>query len=286
MSDEPIVVTVEQGVMTITLNRPDRLNAINPEMRAAWIAALDRSDADDSVRAVIVTGAGRGFCAGADIAKGAEGFVPDTGGGVFRDGGGQLALRIFASKKPIIAAINGPAIGIGISATLPMDFRLASSEAKFGFVYTQRGIAPEGCSSWFLPRLVGISQALDWMLKGRVFGPDEALGAGLVCSVHPPEKLLDAARATAREIADQTAPVSATITRTMLWSLLAAEQPLVAHDIESKVIPLLAGHPDAAEGVAAFFEKRAPQFAGRVSADIPPELLSNMYSQQTTKEGK
>lgn len=272
MNGDPILVSVERGVMTITLNRPERLNAINPQMRTAWIAALDRSDADDSIRAVIVTGAGRGFCAGADIAAGAEGFVPDTGGAEFRDGGGQLALRIFGSKKPIIAAINGPAIGIGVSATLPMDFRMASTTARFGFVYTQRGIAPEGCSSWFLPRLVGIAQALDWMLKGRVFAVDEAFGAGLVSSVHPPDELLDAAREVAREIADQTAPVSASITRRMLWSMLAAEQPLAAHDVESKVIPLLAAQPDAAEGVAAFFDKRPPVFTGHVSADIPPDL--------------
>jgi enoyl-CoA hydratase/carnithine racemase len=270
-----VAVEVSEGVMTLTLNRPDKLNAMTPALRGEWIAAIDRADADDSIRAVIVTGAGRAFCAGADISGGTTGFVPGRapgGDASYRDGGGILALRLFEAKKPLIAAINGAAVGVGISATLPMDYRLASTSAKFGFVYTQRAIAPEACSSWFLPRLVGMQQALDWMLSGRLFDAEEALRGGLVSSLHSPESLMDEARRLARQIAAQTAPVSVAITRRLLWEMLAAPHPREAHRRETLAIPHLVGLSDAAEGIASFREKRAPRFTGRPSVEIPPEL--------------
>lgn len=272
MSESPILTTVADGVLTITLNRPDKLNAMNTEMRVAWCAAFDRADEDDAVRAVIVTGAGRAFCAGADLSSGTDGFIDTTASGPYRDGGGVLALRIFASKKPVIGAINGPAVGIGIASTLPMDYRIASTQAKFGFVYTQRGIGPEGCSSWFLAKLVGVQQALDWMLTGRVFGPDEAVAAKLVRSVHAPDDLLPEAQRLARAIADHTAPLSVSVTRRMVWNLLATDHPGRAHEVESEVVPFLVATPDAREGVAAFFEKRPARFTGRVTSDLPPTL--------------
>ena len=273
MSDRFILNDVQDGVMTITLNRPDKLNAMNPDMRARIIAAIDQSDADDTIRAVIFTGAGRGFCAGADITGGASGFVPKSNAnlaadGSWRDGGGILALRLFESKKPLIAAINGAAVGVGISATLPMDFRLASTNAKMGFVYTQRAISPEACSSFFLPRLVGMRQALDWMMSGRVFGAEEALRGGLVNSIHAPADLMTAALKIARHIVDNTAPVSVAMTRRMLWDMLGSEgNPYEAHRRESITVPYLSAQPDATEGVASFMEKRAPKFTGKVATE-------------------
>ncbi|MGE0385577.1 MAG: enoyl-CoA hydratase-related protein [Gammaproteobacteria bacterium] len=272
MTADPVLVDISEGVMTLTLNQPDRLNAMNPVLRYAIIAAMDRADADDAVRAVIVTGAGRGFCAGADISKGASGFVPEQASGPWRDGGGMLSLRFFESKKPVIGAINGAAIGVGVACTLPMDFRLASTTAKFGFPYTQRGIGPEGCSSWFLPRLVGVDRALDWILTGRIFGAEEALQAGLVRSLHAPGELLPEARRIAWQIASQTAPVASSVSRRMIWRMLAADHPVVAHRAETRVVPLLAAHRDAKEGVAAFLDKRPANFTGSVSADLPPDL--------------
>lgn len=272
MSAAPILTAVDDGILTITLNRPDKLNALTTGMRVAWCAAFDRADADDAVRAVIVTGAGRAYCAGADISAGTGGFIDTQSDGPYRDGGGVLALRIFESRKPVIGAINGPAVGIGAASTLPMDYRIASTTAKFGFVYTQRGIGPEGCASWFLSKLVGVPQALDWMLTGRVFDAEEARAAGLVKSVHAPDDLLPEARRLARAIADHTAPLSVALTRRMIWHQLAADQPYRAHEIESQVIPFLVSLPDAQEGVAAFLEKRAARFTGKVSCDLPPDL--------------
>jgi len=272
MTESPILTAIADGIMTITLNRPDKLNALTTDMRIAWCAAFDRADADDAVRAVIVTGAGRAFCAGADLSGGTGGFIDKTASGPYRDGGGVLALRIFESKKPVIGAINGPAVGIGVASTLPMDYRLAATTAKFGFVYAQRGIGPEGCSSWFLAKLVGVQQALDWMLTGRVFGADEALAAGLVRSLHPPEELLPAAQQIARAIADNTAPLSVSVTRRMIWNLLATDHPQRAHEVESEVVPFLVSTPDAKEGVASFLDKRKASFTGQVSRDIPPTL--------------
>jgi len=271
--EQPVLVDVADGVMTITLNRPDKLNASTPDMRNAWIAAVDRADEDDAIRAVIVTGAGRAFCAGADISAGSGGFINKAGGdGPYRDGGGILALRLFEAKKPLIAAINGPAIGVGISSTLPMDYRIASTAAKFGFVYTQRAIAPEACSSWFLSQLVGMQQALDWMLTGRIFGAEEALRGGLVKSLHAPEDLLSEARRIARHFVEQTAPVSVAVTRRLLWQMRATGNPLEAHRRESIAVPHLVGLPDGAEGVASFREKRPPRFTGRPSRDVPEAL--------------
>ena len=223
-----ISVTIENSVLTITLNRPDRLNAFTNVMRDEMIAAFDQADADDDIRCVIVTGEGRGFCAGADLGDGGETFVTERegqDGAVWRDGGGQVSLRIFESKKPVIAAINGPAVGVGVTMTLPMDIRIASTSAKFGFVFSRRGIVPEACSSWFLPRIVGISQALAWTFSGRVFPADEALKGGLVQEVTTPENLLPRAKAIAAEIVENSAPVSVALTRQMMWRMLGADQP-------------------------------------------------------------
>jgi enoyl-CoA hydratase/carnithine racemase len=273
MNFEEIRYEVADHVLTITLNRPDRLNAFTATMGRELIEAFDRSDADDDVRAVIVTGAGRGFCAGADLGGGGGTFDwRDRDGGeagVPRDGGGQVALRIFASLKPVIAAINGPAVGVGITMTLPMDVRLAAAGAKIGFVFARRGIVPEACSSWFLPRIVGISQALEWVETGRVFPAEEALASGLVRSVHPPDEVLDAARALASEIAGEAAPVSVALARRMMWTMLGASHPMEAHRADSRAMFARGQSADAHEGVTAFLEKRPPQFGDRVSDGLP-----------------
>ena len=262
-----------EGVATVTLNRPDKLNAFTRAMRAELIDAFSRADADDEVRAVIVTGAGRAFCAGADLSAGSTTFDYEKRDGLnaetHRDGGGQVTLRIFEMKKPVIAAVNGPAVGIGATMQLPMDVRLCSSEARFGFVFTRRGIVPEACSSWFLPRLVGIGQALEWTLSGRVFGADEALAGGLVQRVLAPDALMPAARALAREIAEHTAPVAVALARQMMWRMLGADHPMEAHKVDSRGIFQLGRSPDVAEGIAAFKQKRAPRFGMRVSRDMP-----------------
>ncbi|MDE2083170.1 MAG: crotonase/enoyl-CoA hydratase family protein [Burkholderiales bacterium] len=280
-------LALDDRVLTITLNRPDKLNAFNAAMMAELIAAFERADADDEVRAVIVTGAGRAFCAGADLSQGGKTFDyaaradrPDvqqaaTGGGVdlgspaVRDGGGRVALRIFECLKPVIGAVNGPAVGIGATMLLPMDVRLASEAARFGFVFARRGITPEARSSWFLPRVVGISQALEWTLSGRVFDAAEALAGGLVGRVLPPDQLLPAARALAREIADHTAPVSVALTRQMMWRMLGAGHPMEAHRVDSRAIFTRGASADAREGVTAFLEKRPAAFPNRVSSDLP-----------------
>ncbi len=270
-----ILYSVEDHVATITLNRPDKLNAFTGTMMYEMIAAFDMIDADDDVRVVIVTGAGRGFCAGADLSSGGNTFA--KGGsdqetdveGVTRDGGGLVSLRIFDCTKPVIAAINGPAVGVGVTMTLPMDIRLASEAAKFGFVFARRGILPEACSSWFLPRLVGISQATEWCYTGRVFGPDEAKEGRLVRSIHAPDDLLPAARAIAKEIVDNTAPVSVALTRQMLWRLLGADHPMEAHRVDSRGIASRGASADAREGVTSFLEKRPAVFPVLVSDGLP-----------------
>jgi enoyl-CoA hydratase/carnithine racemase len=265
---------VDDRVATITLNRPDKLNAFTRTMMAEIIEALDLADADDAVRAVIVTGAGRGFCAGADLAAGAETFsdgqLSDAADAEFRrDGGGTVTLRMFAMNKPIIGAINGPAVGIGATMTLPMDIRLAGDRARFGFVFTRRGIVPEACSSWFLPRIVGISRAQEWTLTGRVFDAQEALQGGLVRSVHLTDELLPTARLLAAEIADNTAPVSVALSRLMMWRMLGAAHPMEAHRVDSRGIQLRGRSRDVAEGVMSFLEKRPAAFPDAVSADMP-----------------
>ena len=268
---------VTDAIATVTLYRPEKMNAFTNVMMDEMIAAFDLADADDAVRAVIVTGHGtRAFCAGADL-------TPDSGKQVFasgeevaslsdsrvRDGGGMVTLRMFQCKKPVIGAINGAAVGIGATMQLPMDFRLASTNARFGFVFARRGIVPEAASSWFLPRLVGMQQALEWCMTGRVFGAQEALDGGLIRSIHEPDDLLPAAHALAREIADNTAPVSIALTRAMLWRLSAQQHPMEAHKIDSRAIYRRARSGDAKEGIASFLEKRDPVYPDKVSADMP-----------------
>ena len=272
-----ITYTVDGPVATVTLDRPDRLNAFTGQMMQELISAFDEIDADDGVRAVIVTGAGRGFCAGADLASGGDTFDADAQSGGSapsemeqRDGGGLVTLRIFRCTKPVIAAINGPAVGIGATMTLPMDIRLASTQSKFGFVFARRGIVPEACSSWFLPRLVGISQAAEWCYSGRVFGPEEALAGGLVRSVHEPDELLGAAQELAEEIAENTSAVSVAMTRAMLWRMLGESHPMAAHEVDSPAIAYLGTSADAREGVTSFLEKRPPEFTDTVTGDMPP----------------
>lgn len=277
MAFTQITLDIADGIATLTLNRPDKMNAFTGVMKDEMVAAFDQCDADDAVRAIIVTGAGdRAFCAGADL-------TPDSGGGPFasdaqvtdlsdervRDSGGLLTLRIFQCKKPVIAAINGAAVGIGVTMQLAMDFRLASDTARFGFVFARRGIVPEAASSWFLPRLVGMQNALEWCMTGRIFGAEEAKDAGLIRSIHAPDDLLPAARALAREIADNTSAVSVAMTRAMLWRLSAEAHPMAAHNVDSKAIYRLSKGVDAREGVASFLEKRKPAYPGKVSADMP-----------------
>jgi enoyl-CoA hydratase/carnithine racemase len=269
---EVVEYSVEAGVATITLNRPDKLNALNGEMYAGIVAALDQTDNDDNVRAVIVTGAGRAFCAGADLSAGAQTFDYGQAAGdpaAHRDRGGMLVLRIYRSLKPIIAAINGPAVGVGISMTLPMDIRIMADTARAGFVFAARGIVPDGAASWFLPRIVGISQALEWCLTGRVFPAAEALAGGLVRTVCPAEGVLPLATRLAREIAANTAPVSAVITRHLLWQMLGADHPMVTHRIDSRAIYDTGRMADSAEGVAAFLEKRPANWTLSPSTDLP-----------------
>jgi enoyl-CoA hydratase/carnithine racemase len=261
----------DRRVALITLNRPDRLNAFTPVMGLEFIQALDLADADDEVRVVIVTGAGRGFCAGADLSAGpGQAFSPrEIPMEEFRDGGGFIPLRLFDLKKPTIAAINGPAVGVGITMTLAMDVRLASTAAKMGFVFARRGIAMDACSSWFLPRIVGLSQALDWVLSGRVFPAEEALAGKLVSRVTAPEDLLPTALALARDIADNTSAITVALSRQLLWKMMAADHPMEAHRIESLCVHYMGRSQDCREGVASFLEKRPPRFAMKPSQDMP-----------------
>ena len=278
MEHTTIATELADRILTITLDRPDRLNAFTVPMQRELCDVLDRVDDDPEVRVVVVTGRGRGFCAGADLALGGDTFdvgagSPATGGGdhqaPHRDEGGLVTLRLFRCTKPVIAAINGPAVGVGATMTLPMDIRLASETARFGFVFARRGIVPEACSSWFLPRVVGINTALEWTLTGRVFDAQEALDRGLVRSVHPPDDLLPAAYELATEIATTTSAVSVAMTRQMLWRMLGEDHPMAAHRVDSPAIVSLGRSRDVREGVESFLEKRPPQFVDQVPDDIP-----------------
>jgi enoyl-CoA hydratase/carnithine racemase len=275
MAFEQITTEMAERVLTITLNRPERLNAWTAQMGRELTEAFDRADADDEVRAVIVTGTGRGFCAGADLAAGGETFdyrKRERAGAAPRDNGGQFTLRVFRSTKPVIAAINGPAVGVGATMTLPMDIRLAADDARMGFVFARRGIIPEACSSWFLPRIVGISRAMEWVSTGRVFSAQEGLEGGLLRSLHPAGDLLDAAHALAQEIAENTAPVSVALARQLMWRMLGAEHPMLAHRADSRGMFARGQSADAVEGITAFLEKRPAEFPDRVSEGLPDAM--------------
>ena len=281
MNYETIKYEIDNNILTITLNRPDKLNAFTGQMMDELISAFDSAGKDDEVRVIIVTGEGRGFCAGADLSSGNNTFNRDVrnnkGDQVdhkkdpewIRDGGGKTTLSIFECPKPIIAAINGPAVGVGVAMTLPMDIRLASEDAMFGFVFARRGLVPEAASSWFLPRLVGISKALEWTYSGKVFNATEAKEGGLIRSIHKPEELLDEARLIANEIIQNSSSVSVSLTRQMLWRMLGADHPMEAHKIDSRLIYELGRGEDVKEGVNSFLEKRSPDFPNKVSEDMP-----------------
>jgi len=280
MNFETIKYEVKDKILTITLNRPDRLNAFTGQMMNDLISAFDSASNDDEVRVVIVTGEGRGFCAGADLGAGEATFNRDENPRAkktddeenlewLRDGGGRTTLAIYDCSKPIIAAINGPAVGVGVTMTLPMDIRLASDEAKFGFVFARRGLVPEAASSWFLPRIVGISKSLEWTFSGKVFDAEEALKGGLIRSVHSKDSLLDEAKKIANEIIENTSPVSVSMTRQMLWKMLGADHPMEAHKVDSRAIYELGKGEDTKEGVNSFLEKRPPEFPSKVSKDMP-----------------
>ena len=284
---ETLRYEIKDQVLTLTMNRPERLNAFNSRMQGEFLEALEHADADDEVRAVIVTGEGRGFCAGADLGKGADTFNYDNqteeakaerassegrqegSNAWLRDGGGLLSLRIYEFNKPIIAAINGPAVGVGVTMTLPMDIRIASTQARMGFVFSRRGIVPEACSSYFLPRIVGVSKALEWAYSGKVFDAEEALKGGLIRSLHEPEDLLPSAREIASEIVENTSAISVTMIRHMMWKMLGADHPMEAHKVDSRGIFHLGRGADAREGVVSFLEKRSPDFTSKPSQDMP-----------------
>ena len=287
MNFDTLLYDIEDNILTITLNRPDKLNAFNFQMQNDLIKAFDEADKDDNVKAIIVTGAGRGFCAGADLSAGARTFDfesrddrSDKQGAVLengeidwsnpsiRDGGGLVTLRIFDCLKPVISACNGPAVGVGITMQLAMDIRLASEEARYGFVFARRGLVPEACSSWFLPKIVGISQALEWVYSGKVFPAEEALKGGLVRSIHKADDLLNDAKEIALEITTNCAPVSVALSRQMLWKMAGADHPMEAHKIDSRGIFARGRMQDAKEGVTSFLEKREANFSDGIE-DIP-----------------
>jgi enoyl-CoA hydratase/carnithine racemase len=299
LSYEHILYALEDSILTITLNRPDKLNAYTAIMGSELEDAFIRADADDDVRVIVVTGAGRGFCAGADISGGAAAFDTKAGNTAMFTGAKPRASRtpasssdlsaeasakaeaagqqkrggfveaIYNCRKPSIAAINGAAVGVGITLALPMDIRIASSEAKFGFVFARRGLVPEAGSAWFLPRLVGLDQSLRWCLSGRVFGAEEAKAGGLVSEIVAPDKLLARAREIATEIVENTAPVSIALTRHMLWQYSSLPNPFEVMKIDGPLSIELGAGADVKEGVSAFLEKRKPKFPGKVSKNMP-----------------
>ncbi len=284
MTYQTLFTDLTDGILTITLHRPDRMNAFNLQMADELMQVMDFADTEDDVRCVVLTGGdGKAFCAGADLEKGGSTFDADQGDLTFgdpahdaraghRDPGGILTLRFFQAKKPLIAALNGHAVGIGITMTLPFDVRIAAEEAKLGFVFTQRGIVPEACSTWFLPRLVGISKALDWTLSGRVFPAREALEAGLLSRVVPRAELLGAASEIARSFSDQTSAVSVALTRQAMWRGLTVDHPMAAHRVESRGMFYMGAHADAREGVESFLQKRPAAFSMKVSEDLPDDF--------------
>jgi enoyl-CoA hydratase/carnithine racemase len=271
MAYRTLLTDLDRGILTVRLNRPERLNAFSPEMLRELLQLFDEVDRDDGVRVVIATGEGRAFCAGADLGGGGGTFdrSAEEEAAAHRDGGGLAALRIFDCRKPILAAINGPAVGVGITMTLPMDVRIASDRARFGFVFARRGIVPEACSSWFLPRVVGISQAMEWVATGRVFSAAEALAGRLVSRVVPHDELLGTARALAAEIAENTSAVSVALSRQLLWKMLGADHPMEAHRVDSQAIYAMGRSPDGYEGVQSFLDKRPARFTMKVSSDLP-----------------
>jgi len=270
MDYEAIIYEVEDNILTITLNRPERLNAFNGQMSSEIHDALDRADADDNVKAIIFTGAGRGFCAGADLSSGNETFDYESDGrGIHPDGGGVLTLRLFECLKPVISACNGPAVGVGATMQCAMDIRMASEKARYGFVFSKRGIVPEACSSWFLPRCVGINTALEWAYSGRIFDAQEALEKRFIRSVHKENDLMPAARDLAHEFAEQTSSISVTMIRHMMWKMMGADHPMEAHKIDSRGVYFTGKSEDAHEGVQSFLEKRPAEFPGKVSTDMP-----------------
>lgn len=275
MTQDGVTVSTEAGVTLITLDRPEKLNAYTDAMGRALARAVRCASADDAVRAIIITGAGRAFCAGADVSAGADAFDMNVeGAGNFGSGGGgredSFIHALFDATKPTIAAINGPAVGVGITLTLPCDVRIASTNARMGFVFARRGLVPEAGSAWFLPRLVGLPQALRWCLSGRIFDAEEAKAGGLVSEVVFPGELLDRARAIAAEFTQGTAPVAIAMTRAMLWRLGSATSPDPALAVDARYNMALGAGPDVKEGVAAFLEKRPPAFPGTVSENLPP----------------
>ncbi len=271
MPFETLTTALDQHTLTVTLNRPDRMNALTAKMLVELLQVFDEIDQNDEIRVAIVTGAGRAFCAGADLGGGGGTFDHhgEEEASEHRDGGGLGTLRIFECKKPVIAAINGAAVGVGVTLTLPMDVRIASETAKFGFVFARRGIVPEACSSWFLPRLVGISQAMEWVATGRIFSAQEALAGGLVSRVVAPDQLLPTARALAAEIVDNTSAVSVALSRQLMWRMLGADHPMEAHKLDSRAIYAMGQSPDGYEGVTSFLEKRPARFSMKVSSDMP-----------------
>jgi enoyl-CoA hydratase/carnithine racemase len=277
MKYETLGYAIADRILTLTLNRPERMNAFTGRMADELIDAFDKADADDAVKVVIVTGAGRAFCAGADLERGGDTWskhtdhlaAQSTADRYIGDGGGRVTRRIYDFNKPVIAAINGAAVGVGLTMTLAMDIRLVIPNAKLGFVFAARGIVPEACSSWFLPRIVGISKALEWSFSARVFKSEEALTAGLVRSIHAPEELLPAARILAKEFIDNSSAVSMALVRHMMWRMLSAPHPMDAHEVDTAAIAALGKSADAKEGITAFLEKRPAQFTDRVSQDMP-----------------
>jgi len=277
-------LAITDGIAVATFNRPDKMNTFTPVVMREMIELFDVTDADDTVRAVVITGSGRAFCAGAELGiAGADTFNYNKRAageeiirnGFRRDGGGRVVLRIYRSLKPVIAAVNGAAVGVGATMQLPMDFRLASTAAKFGFVFARRGITPEACSSWFLPRLVGMQTALDWVYSGRVFDAQEAKDSGLVKSLHAPEDLLPAAMELARKVTEKSAPVSIAFSRQLMWRMMGAAHPMEAHKLDSRGIQLRGQSADVKEGIESFMQKRDPNFPNTVGKDFPADVFAD-----------